>query len=461
MEQFNEINIPEIEENPNKNRKMAVVIILSCIVVFAVLVTAGVLIVRAYNSDERKLIKGFQNLAKEISERQQLWEEEAGNASANGYEDVKTTMSLNLSGDDLPVTIGMDAVVLSDSEARRRRASSEFSVMNNKLLEWTLYGDDERIMISIPTFWRQNLEFSPERIVRQYNDSLLAEKFGTIDITELTIGLFPEKEDIIWSDSFIYWLKKIIDSSSKKGNDTENSVEKFTIEKLEGPIIISRYKDNKQYECTPYRIVIPKEWLESMKTDDKVTVIIPEMNASAEIMQDLSLLLYMDKNNRIVRISSEEPIQIALKAESIETVAELSGSVYFYGDDRSIDDIIVSVGAELSFNPLDMYEDALFEREDFISDEEKMSFQLEAEISYDEDDTNVITDIDEMTFYLGDTASFKLTGEIVKEPLREEIQPLDGETIQIFNITEAEYDDLQYQFKKKILEWMLIFQLMN
>lgn len=468
MEPVNEINIPKIEERPPRGNKKAVVIVCCCLAVFAAFIMAGIFIIRAYNSDERKLIKGIRKLAVEMAERQQLWKEASGDTPADGSGSVKMETCLNLSGDGLPITIGMDTAMLRDGGAHRVRSSAALSVMNNELLEMVLYGDDEKLMLSVPDLWRQNLEFAPENIDIQYNSSLLAEKFGQIESSGISIELFPEKDSISRSENVKFLLEKIIDILKDKKKGAGDPDAKISVEKLEGTIMIAGYdkggklsEDDKQYECSVYRMIIPKEWLEGMQPDNGENAGMQAADTAVDIMQDAVLLVYMEKDGGIIRISPEEPLQFRMKyGEYVET-AELEGDVYFLGEKRSIDAIAVNLEAEITTGSLNPKEGGLFGVSTGFHGEEKQRLCLEAEIKYDKADARTTMDIDKLTISVDDDSAIRVTGEISIEPLKEEVLPLDGETIRLFEITEDEYEDLRSQLQKKLLKWLAMLSFME
>ncbi|MDE5867007.1 MAG: hypothetical protein K2H31_10475, partial [Lachnospiraceae bacterium] len=97
---------------------------------------------------------------------------------------------------------------------------------------------------------------------------------------------------------------------------------------------------------------------------------------------------------------------------------------------------------------------------DWYSGEEKFLIQFDSQIGYDENDTCVTIDIDKLEISNDTIGTLKMTGKIDMEPLKEKIQPLDGETIQLFRITEEEYEDLENQLNETIMKWMNILSLM-
>lgn len=458
MGQFGEINIPEIREKKNRNRPLMIVLILVYAVIFAALVYGGVLVVKAYNSDERKLIKGFSNLAEEINERQKLWED--GGAGLGGEESTRTDITFNISGENLPVTLGIDISMLVDNSAHKMRSDTVFSVMNNDIMESEIYGDDDSIMISLPDLFEQNLEFSPDNIVKQYNNSLLADKMGPWERDDVSINLFPEESDAAQSVMIEDRIKKITDILKDK--DSDISASKFSVEKLDEPVIFSFPEKEEQHECSRYRIVIPKEWIEIIEEESRDLVAdMSDTEATSDIARDVIVFVDMDKNNRILRFSLEEPMQYMVESEEYAGIASVGVSISLMGEERSIDDIAVSMDMELVLSVLDYEEKNSDIFDEHFSGEEKLHFHVETETKYDENDICVTTEINEFTISADSIGSFSITGEINAEPLNEEIKPLKGETISLFHITEEEYDDLQGQIQRSLLKWMAMLYMMN
>ena len=406
MEQQDEIMIPEIEDKPNKKRKPAVGIAAVCIVAVVAVV---VVIAKVYFGENRALVKGLQNLAAEVQERQELTEQNKTGA-------VNAETSFNVSVEDLPVTLGIDTQILRDSEARKLRASTAVSVMNMNLAKVEFYGEEETLAVAVPTIWEQNFVFDTKQIDRQYNNSLLAEKWGRLDgLPEISFDLFAERERLPWKELVIHCQEILKD---------------LEIERIEEKIAVNiPEKDNKQYQCSQYRVVMPVEEIKGMEWD-----------VSDE---NMILLLSIDENDRIVQISLEEPL--LLPAEG-----ELTGSISFVGEDRSIDDIIVNMQIEGKADMSGLDESLLSEL-DGIDLEQTIEIEMNAECIFDEYDTGVTINLDKLTASVTDLGAFNMKGSITLKPLGEEIEPLVGESMRIFEITEEEYDALVWQMTKKLL----------
>ncbi|MBD5458600.1 MAG: hypothetical protein HDR27_08535 [Lachnospiraceae bacterium] len=432
MEHLGEIQIPEIEERKHWNRKwkLAAGILVGCIVVFA---AAAIIFARLYFTEERELLKAFQNLAGEIQERQTIWEEAFGNGAEDSLNRIKLTTVCNLSGEELPFTLGVDTVLLRDADARKMKVGTEFSIMNNKLVEWNLYGEDKTLSMALPGFFEQNLVFDTERIDIQYNESLLAEKFGDLEDCAISIDLFPPKR-------LLPWMRYL-----------ENWEEGISVEKMEELIDLNvPEKDNGQYRCSQYCLTISKDWL-----NDRIAGI----ESLAQSMRDIEVVIAVEeKNDRIVRILLKEPITVSMGAEEHKIEIEVTGEICFLGEERSIDDIVVSMESEIPLTALGL-DERLLAVFGIDGTEDKIGTELRAELLYDENDTSVTASLHKLTVSVDRIGTYKLTGEAVLEPLREEIEAPAGENIRLFEMTEEEYQDLTKQIMQKIWRWMKAYSI--
>lgn len=460
MEELDEIQIPEIEEKPHKKWKKAAVIAGVCAVVVAV---AAVLALKIYFSPRRALLSGLQNMAQEIQERQELWEAATGNTDVSQKGSVKTTMVFNASAKELPVTLGIDTVLLKDEEKRQLSLSTQLSVMNRNLVQLNLYGDEETLTFNLPIFWEQNFSFDTRQIDEQYNNSLLAEKWGELENQKISFDLFPEENTLSWKELAIQYRKILETVLSKEKKDSAEDFPEVTIEKLEEEIVLEPFsigkdeqpeQENRQYQCSQYRILVSGIDTGSMAESSGIDI------HNITIPEEIALLAAVDENDRIVQLSLEEALSFG--------EMELTGDIYFlgnfFGKERSIDDIIVDLQMELPLDSLPIDTSLLSSFGNQIAEElteESVVIQIDAEITYDENDTSVIANLNELTASVDRIGTFQLTGEATLEPLREEVQPLSGETIRIFEITGEEYDDLERQLRQKLLRYTIIGQFMS
>lgn len=472
MNQFGEIQIPEIEEKkrfgrrPRRNRKPAAGILAGVLLLAA---AAAFAFVRLYDTDERVILKAFRNLAEEALERRELWETAAGNGQGNGtpgngqsengqsenvpsgdrtgqnqpdrwFDRISLETVCNLSGEGLPFTLGVDTVLARDAEARKMKACTKFSVSNTKLAELEFYGGDDELIVRLPDFSEKNFTFDGERIDVQYNGSLFAKIFGTLQNREISINLFPERTPVPWIRYLEGWQEKV------------------GIEKLENAVNISvPERDDRQYRCSQYRLTISADWMNALIMDCMEASGNPlaEEGITAEITGDIAIILAIEeKNDRLVRISLEEPFGFSVGNAEHRTVFETSGEICFLGEARSIDDILVSMKTEMPLSALGLDERLLAVFGNRAGTEDVIEADLSAEVLYDENDTSVTADLHRLTVSVDRIGNFKLTGKAKIEPLREEIEEPSGERIRLFEITEEAYADLRDQIMKKVWRWM-------
>ncbi|MCM1199999.1 MAG: hypothetical protein NC312_02095 [Bacteroides fragilis] len=454
MEQLGEIQIPEIEEKKRRGRKWKIAAgILAALLV--VLTAAGVIFAKWYFTEERALLRALRNLSEEIQERQVLWEAAVGNGTADGLDRIKLTTVCNLSGGELPFTLGIDTMLRRDAGARKMEASTEFSVMNHKLVKWNLYGEDKLLSMAFPGFLEQNFVFDAERIDLQYNASLLAEKFGALEDCAFSIDLFPARKPFPWPQYLEDWQEEI------------------HIEKLEDPTDVEiPEKDDRQYRCSQYRLTIAgdwvnhgiEEWLETFSAGTGGRKGIADSwklgEGRAEIARDIVVLIAVEeKNDRIVRISLEEPFILSVEKEEQNIEMETIGSVCFLGEGRHIDDIVVSAETAFPLAALGLDERLLAVFGGGDGAEDKIEMRLCAELLYNENDTSVTAGLQGLTVSVDRFGTCKLTGEAVLEPLREEIGPPAGENIRLFEITEEEYQSLVRQVMQKVGRWLKAYSI--
>ena len=178
------------------------------------------------------------------------------------------------------------------------------------------------------------------------------------------------------------------------------------------------------------------------------------------IQKDLVLLTALDKRDRIIQIALDEPLAYTIEfegtqLEGVQFLAKAGGSICFLGEGRSIDDITVSMDMSM-IQTKQAEEDSLFSTFGKFLNLEDTLYEIQSDIHmlYNENDTCVTTHINQLTASFGNAGNYKVTGEISLEPLQEKIESLEGETLQVFEITEEEYEDLEDQLRKTIKKWL-------
>lgn len=443
MEQMGEIRIPEIEEKkrlrgPHRwNRKMTAGIFAVCIAVSAV---AALIFVKLYFTEERALLHAFGNLAKEVQEWQELWEEATGNGPGNGLDQISLTTVCNFSGEELPFTLGIDTTLVRDADARKMKADAKLSVRNVKLMEMELYGEDRELMLTLPDFFEHSFSFDADRIDEQYNASLFAKIFGKLEDCELSLDFFPERNPVSWARHLEGWQEAVL------------------IEKLEKPLDIKvPERDDRQYRCSQYRLTISADWINARLAEcmEALAGLSAENGIVTESGQDIAVIISVEeKTDRIIRISPEKPIVLSIGKDEERIEFAVSGDICFLGDNRSIDDIVVSMRTELPLSILGVDERllAVFGNKHDVTD--KIAVEWNTEILYDETDTSVTARLHKLTVSVDRIGTFQLNGDAVIKPLREEIEPPEGESIRLFEINEEAYQNLRDSIMKKIWRYL-------
>lgn len=428
-----EIQIPEIEQE-NRQRKgwsKTVWILLICFMIMAVIVTV---VMTLYHTDERKVLAGFTGLAKEAEEWNELWQEKSGLKFSHSMDKGKMQGSFNISAEEIPFTLGIDIENVRDLDARQVKNNIVFSISNIALAEISVYGDEQEVMISTPDFWKQNLRFQTKHIEEQYNHSIWADIFGPIEENEISIDLFPQSER----------TEGCIDLGKIIANWKEYTEAGMVIEKMEEPIEIT-VQDRKQavYKCSQYRIQIPQDIVEDF-TQEEIS-----------IQSDLVLAAAMDKHDRMVQLRLEEPLWLAMGTRE-GTPVEISGEILFLGKERSLDDTLVKAECRIP-------KEAILTNENMKNFLEEMELGQELlpdveivtdmKIHFEGDDIGVTVDFDKLTMAVEGFGTYKMTGSVQMEPLEEAIRPFEGETLELFQMQEEDYQDLNNQFLHNLDKW--------
>ncbi|MCM1143867.1 MAG: hypothetical protein NC318_07810 [Blautia sp.] len=441
MEPWEQISIPEIQEKSHKKRNGLIIASVAAGCILAVLLS-GIFLFRIYNTAERRILRGFQRLAGEVIEQQVLLNKTGEDTAKPGAMKLETT--LNLSSEELPITLGVDTVLLRDTDARRMRADTALSVMNRKLVQIQTYGEEETLTFRLPDFFDQNLAFDTRRIDSQYNQSLFAEKFGEVDMPETSLQLFPEQE---WSGEKLQKVWKNFLEDWKESLKSEDTLPEIQVEMVEEEIEVNiPGNSDRQYLCSQYLVTIPKEWSRRLALDE----------AKVRLEQDIALLVAMDRHSRIICLSLKKPLSLMVETENGEKLVELEADISFLGEERSIDDMIIGVGLEIPVTypgAERSWRGLLPGRGNAAVKEHRVALRAETELVFTENNMCIVMEPNQITAVLDDEDLFKVTGRVVWEPLREGIEPLEGETIRLFEITEAQYEDLERQLSRKLRKW--------
>lgn len=457
---MNEISIPVIEEQPKRNWKKAAYILTACFLM--VLCISGIIYI-AYNTPERRVMRGFGHLAEEIEKLQGegngLQDENNGPQSSG----VQISTRFNVSGDSLPNTIGVDIILLIEREEQgqneqngqeenidednihaenaqkedvydKYKASVEtkFSVMNNELATLSLYIDERKDLIqaALPDFWDGHLELTQDNLDGQYNKSVIADYWGSVPENGISLHLLTKR----------FSVQQLLDGMVVEEIGDVVAEEKcdVTVEKVEnGMIAGTEGGKTRQYKCKQYRV-----WF-------------PEPGITAEIA--------LDRKNYIREIVLTESWQITETESDIRTgvlpemICVESAQFRLLGERRSIDDISVSIDTRIESEKWNWLTVTSSEKGLLQAD-----LQLEGKVIYGEkgrNDTAVSFELSELTISVDDLGEYLVTGTASMGWLMGQPQPLTGEAVTIIELQEETYLEIEENIRKEIEKWQKTYSI--
>lgn len=452
---MNEILIPIIEEQPKKNWKKAAGILTVCFLV--VLCISGIIYI-VYNTPERRVMQGFGHLAKEIEE---LRSESNGLQSESdvlqGENDglqsggLQVSTKFNVSGDGLPNTIGVDTILLMESEGQsiqeenvqrenaqaenvqkediynryKISADSKLSVMNNELAAVSLYIDEQEglIQAALPDFWDGHLELTQDNLDSQYNQSVIADHWGTVPENGISLHLLTKQ---FISQQFLEGM-----TVEEIGEMTVSEMGDRTAEEIGDVVVGAMQGKPGQYKCRQYRV-----WF-------------PEPGITAEIA--------LDRKNYIREIVLPEPWKI-MEVESDMGTSVLPEMIYvesaharLLGERRSIDDIGVSIDMRTESEKWNWLT---------VTSSKKgllqVGLRLEGKITCEGNkgnDTAVSFELSKLTISVDGLGEYRVTGTVNAGGLTEQLQPLTGEAVAITELPEETYLEIEENIRKEIEKW--------
>ncbi len=458
------------DPNGKKGGGKKVLIAVLC-VVFVVLLAGGVALGVFFSSPTWKITKGLQNLAKEMDELENPLAEKIGFEQITKMqleEGAHTKTKLNLSSEmindllDMDMTIGFDSESYKDMKAKELSGSASLSVTNYELANIDIYANDDILCFSIPQLFLENMYFDTENIVSQYNQSILAEdgNFGKLDMEEFSLNLF--EVDPVYSES----VEELPETVVQDLNALRKAMEMDKVEK------------------GLYRIKFPQAEADKMMQDyfeesDFLSDLLEtaELEFDEIVCSDVSILMQINGQNRIEGIWLEEPVAL------YDGQTEVGGEIFFAGEARSIDKVQGKMSVEdtsigevmeliMQYVPTrsgDSYQTEVNVKIDFddetaaradykaVYDASNDEFEIDLTARVDEDSVAVSAsggfdnivygerydmNLDELTMSMYEEEVYKLTGEIMIEPLTSEIKTtLEPET-RIFEMSEDEWLDV-------------------
>ncbi|MCH5264017.1 MAG: hypothetical protein J1F42_13995 [Lachnospiraceae bacterium] len=486
----NNYGVPPVQPyNPNGPKKgfgVKLAIGIACAVVLLIAVCVGVLMY-SRNTPSYKVRKGIENLGKELVEIKNPLAEKLGLADImlmmqedGGHVDTKLdfTIELPIFGD---TTVGIDTDFYKDVHAKELSADTSLSVLNIEFAHLNIYANDEVFCFSVPELFIEDMYIENENVISQYNNSILADG-SELDMEDFSINLFPDKDTGITMRDW----RNLTTTLGDFEKDFTALRDAMTIEKVEKGL---------------YRVTFPAKEVDRMVKDFmeyyEDVADYGGVNTSARelseilkeykklVTSDVNLLFEIDSHNRINSIMLENPL------EALDGEASFEAEVFFLGEERSADKVqgkfvgngvdgkrreaIWQVQEVCSDDAYDVDVDFKWTEEDetvgkvkFVMncDAVKDKVNITCSIKDDESETDIVMksriddydkgesieiDLDEISvIYISDDdreSSFKISGDILVEPLQGKIEPsVEPETA---------------FFEMSLYDWMDIIEQLN
>lgn len=461
------IPLPQISQGNNKGPAVKIIAGVACAFVSILVVAIGI---AGYlrSRPSYKIVKGFQNLGREISQARNPLLEKIG------YEELSLMMRqegghVNSSLDfsmDVPMfgstTLGIDTDLYKDMQAKELNADTSFSMMNYDFAHLDIYADEDVFCFSIPELFLEDMYINNENVVSQFNQSILADGGYTDDMEDFSIELFAGEDEQTALDLWRNYEAVY----ERFGEELDACREGMKIEKAGKGL---------------YRITFPaketnrlfKKFAQSygdvygMKEDMALFMEYDEV-----ISSDVSLLFEISGRNRIESIMLENP------AAMLDGNLMVEAEIFFMGEERSIDKIQGKILASADGNGerkalWQIQQNALqhiyqFDMDIKLSEDEntvgKMKLtancneqqnQFDAVFSMEDEETDMeisaegnIEDVvkgeklklylDQVAFSMDDEELFRITGDVLVEPLKDEVKRTADAKTAFFEMT---YDD--------------------
>lgn len=377
MEENNlqQCEMPVVSEKPPKSGKGVVIaIIAAAVILFFVL--GGILLYKlVFRSPEARLIKGFANMEEEMSAYAVpvLGKiDYAAMAERMQIEPSAFDMSINITvPQDNIFTMGYDLGMVYDYTEERCEADVALSIYNIDLLKAELMVAGDKLYVT-PGWTEGTYLINLDTVGRDYNASEWAWLFDYDLPEDFSYDFFANPEEQNETVGFNEETNQIIKESLAYIRAT------MVVEDSKDTLEIER--DGKTVKCNGVRVVLDKDALnqaieeigEAVKNSDYMQEQIERMQAeysgsmeaeevekmyddlldvffSARFKNDAELFFYLDKQDRIVSIVTED--EIKFKASELKAIEM---NLVFSGKERALDEVSGVVTIETKNTAVDM-----------------------------------------------------------------------------------------------------------
>ena len=375
-----------------------------------------------YNTPEKRVIKGLTYLEEEIGELR----EDMGN-------ELQISTIFNVSGDKLPATIGVDTVLQIEGQNTqtgqcKALADTRFSVMNNELAKLRLYIDEKEgiIQAALPDIWDGYLEFEQDHLDTQYNQSVIADYFGTIPENGLSLHLPGSILQIVSQSQSV--LRKLIE-------DEDLAVEEI------GNVTIQAEGGTHRYKCRKYRIYFsePEITIEAA-LDRKNHIREMVLSESWDITEQP-----LSSNGDQMLPGQGQNLQTGILPEMIRIE---NSQIALLGERRSIDDMNVNYRICTESEKWSWLTEASADKDLLQAD-----LQLDARVICGQGDTVVTVELPKLTILVDGLGEYRVMGVVNADRQSVQVEALTGEASSITEMSEETYLEIEERIEKEIEKW--------
>ncbi|MBD5461139.1 MAG: hypothetical protein HDR26_09410 [Lachnospiraceae bacterium] len=347
---------------PQKKKKSRAGLIIAFVALGILLIgaVACVLLLLLGDSPQAKIGKGIRNWAKESevygsSIEDQLGWEQIQKMMSEESASVNISMDLTVPDMDVP-TIGVDARSDIDRTKKQQNTEITLSISNMQLLQLLISADADRVYLTCPELAENTYSFETEQLGRKFNASAWAEMTGLTLDEDLGFELWAKSDETEEAQTAEELFGE--EALKRMTEDMEQILQTMTAEATDTSIEIER--GGKKESCDGYRVILNKEALngflddlqeeirsgqygqmvkdrmmENLDVPTDIDEIWEEVVSilDARFTDDLELIFYLDKKDRIVHMATPEPIRLDTSDIGFAFAVDFNGS------ERTLDDV--------------------------------------------------------------------------------------------------------------------------
>lgn len=353
-------NVMPVNPKLKKSKKSGIVITVAVVLVTAAVAIAAVFAYKKLaQSPEVKLAKGFANMTTELEAGKNpvLKELDYSKVMEKLYTepmsiDASFNMTMPAEYDEMG-TIGMDIRADYEVPEKKLDSSAKLSVYNVELVKLDMTVIQNRLFIGLPEMLENNYFLNMDALGKDYNASVWKDMLGMEVEEDFSYDMFANYETPVAGDAYDKDLQQLTEAwKAVAGNAViKNSDNVFEVE-----------RDGKTVSCKGISVTIPADAFNEGIRATKMYFMNGEFKegfiqgfqgymagagADAEsaynelldqvfgirVKDDIVLCIYMDKQDKIVRIETDDAITFSDVVDSMQFTFDFTGAK------RTIDEV--------------------------------------------------------------------------------------------------------------------------